>query len=119
MPGLFFSLLDEVEGSERRLDVLAEPLVIEIAELEERAARVIDDRRSGVLRAHDYLDRLHGVVRKLEEKKPAEKPPAAGDNKGPPLAEGSAGSPPPSSDAPPSPPASSDAAPAPGEVPPV
>lgn len=122
MSGLFFSLIDECDGSDRRLDVLAEPLLRELAELEDRAASVIDDRRSEVARAHDYLDRLRGVVRKLEEKKPA----VIGDNQGPPIVAGSAALPPPSSDAPQLPPPSIDMpeapqpdAPVPGEAPPA
>lgn len=113
MRGLFFSLIDECDGSERRLDELAEPLVRELADLETRAGSVIDDRRTGIARAHDYLDRLQGVVRKLEEK-----PAVIGDNKAPPIVVGSAALPPPSSDAPQLPPPSIDT-PAPGEAPPV
>lgn len=110
--GLFFSLIDTCEGSERRLDDLALPLADDIRELELRAAFVIGEKRDGIVRAHDYLDRLQGYVKKLEETKT----PGTGDNGGPPTEPGSAASPPPSSDAPPSPPASSDTPPAPASL---
>lgn len=100
--GMFFSLVDLCQGSERRLDDLALPLADEILELEQFAAAVIDSKRDDVAKARDYLGRLRGNVEKLEETKL----PGAGDNKGPPLAEGSAALPPPSPDATPSPPPS-------------
>lgn len=106
--GAFFSLIDTCEGSERRLDDMALPLADEISELEARAAFVIGEKRDGIVRAHDYLDRLQGYVKKLEETKT----PGTGDNGGPPTAPGSAASPPPSSDTPASPPVSSDTPPA-------
>lgn len=109
--GAFFSLVDACEGSERRLDELALPLHDEMRELEMLAEIIVTEKRDGVARARDYLDRLRGNVKKLE----ATKTPGTGDNGGPPTEPGSAASPPPSSDAPPSPPASSDTPPAPAE----
>lgn len=100
--GAFFALVDDCEGSERRLDELALPLTDDLRELERRAAEIISNKRDDVTKAHDYLSRLAGYNEKLAVAKVA----GIGDNKSPPLLEGSAASPPSSGDAPPSPPSS-------------
>jgi hypothetical protein len=82
--GLFFSLIDEIEASERRLDAQAEPLLREMQETEALAARAIETRRDKLATTRDYIKRVHGIADELSE-----------GNGGPPL-DGAASSPTPS-----------------------
>lgn len=82
--GVFFSLIDEMEASERRLDEAAAPLLAEMQEAEKEATVAIEGRRAKVAAGRDYIKRMHAVTDELKEGE---------GNGGPSLTGGSAESP--------------------------
>jgi len=88
MSGEFFALIDESAGSERRLDELARPILEKTAELEKRAALVIQAKHARLDASLDYVKRLDAGVHALEEAEKA--------SNGGPTVQGSATSPQPS-----------------------
>jgi hypothetical protein len=83
--GIFFSLIDEIEASERRLDEAAAPLLQKMQETEALAKGAVETRLDRLDAAQDYIKRIQDVTEKLTE-----------GNGGPSLEGGSAESPPPS-----------------------
>jgi hypothetical protein len=84
--GVFFSLIDEIEASERRLDEAAAPLLQKMQETEALAKGAVGMRLDRLDAAQDYIKRIQDVTDKLTE----------GNNGGPPLVGGSAELPTPS-----------------------
>lgn len=92
--GEFFALIDEMDGSERRLDALAKPVLEKLALLEKRATTAIEGKQAKLDAAIDYVARMDSATQKLEQNgKP---------NNGGPIVPGSEVSPLPSTDAQPS-----------------
>jgi hypothetical protein len=83
--GVFFSLIYEIEASERRLDEAAAPLLQKMQETEALAKGAVGTRLDRLDAAQDYIKRIQDVTDKLAE-----------GNGGPSLVEGSAESPTPS-----------------------
>ncbi len=79
MPGgKFFSLIDELAASERRLDEAAEPLFKEMEETERQATEAVEARRAKLAAARDYIDRMRKATDAMNKSD-------EGDNGGPKL----------------------------------
>lgn len=65
--GEFFALIDEMDGSEHRLDALAKPVLEKLALLEGRATIAIQGKHAKLDAAIDYVDRMETTTKKLEE----------------------------------------------------